>query len=142
MRAPSHTRSASGALTLSVLHASTPKLVSSHPRCHTIDSLPFMTKFFASSHSADRCPSPLFHAVHVARGPSQVGRRPRPHLCLGRTLLYIELINPLFRTFSLSPFVLVLPLSIPETPLSLRPFYHLGHRTSILSSAMHPSSCT
>src|SRR6266581_1894292 len=86
MRAPSHTRSASGALTLSVLHASTPKLVSSHPRCHTIDSLPFMTKFFASSHSADRCPSPLFHAVHVARGPSQVGRRPRPHLCLGRTL--------------------------------------------------------
>jgi len=53
-------------LSVTVLHASTPKLVPLHPRCHTIDPLPFMTKFPASSHQPD-CPSLSFNATRCTR---------------------------------------------------------------------------
>jgi len=113
-------------------HASTPKLVSFHPRCHTVDSLPFTAKFPISSYPADR-PSPSYHAAHVVMSraaPRKSGIGPDHIYVWEGILLYIEWTNPLFRTFPLSPFALDLPLPILETPLLLRPFYHFGHRTS------------
>ena len=107
-------------LTLFDSHPSTPKFLSFHPRCHTIDPFPF------SSH----------HAAHVARCPSQVGHRSRLHLCWEGLLMHIGLINPSFRTFPLSPFALDLPPSIPEFLLSPWPFYYFGHHTVHTSFAL------
>ena len=109
----------------------TPRLQS-----YTIGLLLFTTKFPALSHHADR-PTLSFHAAHVARGPSQFGHRARLHPCWEG----LSLINPLFRTFPLSPFALDLPLSIPETPLLLRPVYHLDTAPPT-PSATHPPSRT
>ena len=104
-------------------------LLCASPHRHTIDSFPFPTKFSSSSHYADR-QSPLFHAIFVPCGPSQVWRQSRSHICREGVLLDIGIIDLSLRTFSLSPYVLDPPLSIPESPLLQWSFHHFRQHTS------------
>ena len=103
-----------------------------HPRCYMIDSSPFPL--------VAPCRSPKLVITPGTRctWPSQARHRCRSHLFWEGPLLYTGIINLSFRAFPLFPFVLDLPLFVPEFSPLLWPFHHFRHRTSYILAVYTP----
>jgi len=116
-----------------LLHASTPKLVSFSPRCNTVDTFPFTTKFPSLLHQflpPETRGSSRPVVPRSTRRSRSLASRAQPDLCWEGSLLYIGLIKLSYRTFPLSPFTLDLLLSFQNSLFYYGHFTNFGHRTS------------